>query len=385
MIEPLGSADAIGPPRIGPRRRKALIVALTTLAVAFVLTLGWLVLHPPSVAPQAPPSVVAAAAGALLPPHDWRAVDRKVANLLMTARLQQELILQSRIGVLSGTFRTRVERDFLPWYLSFGRRKLEELDAYNLYARDRLVEWTGGGVQNSAQAKLVATFESEFSRQVLRSDDTRKALRQLGQDLGEGYAGRVAAGLREIQEAEALSFSAWQAYLSQLAPLSYVTSEGQRVSVPVSSLASPDPVWLDLGREMGERVAARFDRMGSIINMSALVDPKGHSIFAAGENAGVYFGSYLVYWTALIILLRSGLIPFNIFGMLLGWLLWESMSWGTWIGFEYLDFEQTRNALAPVIEARAEAYFSQLTPLLADLGPRGPLGVLYQLEDGFGR
>lgn len=336
-------------------------------------------------APPSPPAVAASAAAAgaaAVADHDWPTIDRQVTALLVTARLQQAMALQRRVTALVGTLRGRLDHDFLPWYLSFGRRKFEELGAYNLYARDRMVEWLGGGHQESAQVKLITTFESEFALQVLRPEITKRALREIGRDLADGYANRIAIGLREIQDGAAIPFSAWQTYLSLQPPLVFVDSGGRRHSIALTALTAPDPAWLEIGAAIGDSAAARFERMPSIVDLTALVDAKGRSIFAAGENAAIYFGSYLVYWAALIILLRSGLIPFSVFGFLLGWLLWEVFAWGSWIGVEYLDFEKTRVALSPVIEARAEVYFDHFTVLTADPSPTGPLQALHQMEKG---
>jgi hypothetical protein len=311
---------------------------------------------------------------------DWTAIDRRIAILMTTARQEQAGMLRYRVGVLAKTMHVRVNRDFLPWYLSFGRRKLEELSAYNLYAHDRVVAWMTGERQQSAQIALISTFESEFSRQVIRPDELRHEMQQIGQDLATAYANRIAVGLRAIQDESDISFMDWQTHLAEMPRLSFTDANGHRTYLSMEALAAPHPIWLDLGNEIANNAGARLSRLPSIIDLTTLVDAKGQSIFSVGENAGLYFGSYLVYWLALIILLRSGLVPFSLFGVLLGWLLWETFAWGSWIGFEYLDFEQTRANLAPVIDARASAWLDQFQAMIADGGPSGPLKVLYQFQ-----
>jgi hypothetical protein len=99
-----------------------------------------------------------------------------------------------------------------------------------------------------------------------------------------------------------------------------------------------------------------------------------------GKNAGLYFGSYVIYWIFLIILIRSGVIPISIFGALIGWVLWETFAWGSWIGLEYLDYEQTKAQLEPVIIDRCDIYFTQMRAILTDHSPTGPFKALFQLS-----
>ncbi|MBX9635004.1 MAG: hypothetical protein K2X44_08490, partial [Magnetospirillum sp.] len=378
VLEPVMQAqpqDAeVSPPSSRPWRFKLILAAC---AASFLAAAAFLL---PSasvpVAPLQPVATSPAAIPAIVPSHDWPALDARVVELLSTARLQQSVVLQRRVNAMGGVFRSRVERDFLSWYLSFGRRKLEELNAYNLHARDTLMSLADGERHDSAQLKLITTFESEFTQRVMRPDETRHTLLQLGQEIADGYGNRVSIGLREIQDAAGVPFAVWQAHLAQLPPLFYTTASGERRMVRVDQLASPDPVWLELGREIGDAAMLRVDRMPSVIDLTTLVDKSGRSIFAVGENASIYFASYLVYCFFMILLFRSGLIPFNVVGFLLGWLLWETFSWGSWLGVEYLDFEKTRNALSPVIEARTETHLATLGAVLADSGPGGPLRVL---------
>lgn len=391
MTEPTTESPATDAPALDvpvaatPRRRtRHVVVAAVAAALLAAVTVALWPGHAPR--PATPPPAAAAVDPAAvlserpLPPRDWPAIQTRVAELLTTARLQQSMALQSRVNALATTLRGRLERTFLPWYLSFGRRKLEELGAYNLYARDRLTEWMGGGRQESAQVKLITTFEAEFAKQVLRPDETRHALRRVAQEVADGYANRVAVGLREIQNEAGVPFADWQNFLARQPPLSFIDGQGHRHVVPLAALAAPDPAWVEMGNAIGDAAVLRFDHMPSIVDLTALVDAKGRSIFSAGENAGLYFGSYLLYWAVLIVLLRTGVIPFNIFGFLLGWLLWETFAWGSWIGLEYFDFEKTRAMLTPVIENRSDAYLGYFNATIADTGPTGPLQVLHQLE-----
>lgn len=385
MIDPNAPVGSIEPGQTLPRRGWRLWVAGGAgLLVASVVWLGM-------VTPSSPlrtteqqraesPALLGSAAGRASVSHDWAAIDHDVAELLVTARQRQGLVLRRRIAALVATLRNRVDREFVPWYLSFGRRKLEELGAYNLYARDCLIEWLTGEHQQSAQISMISTFEDEFSRQVVRPDGLRQHLEQIGQEMADDYARHVAVGLREIQDGAGISFADWQTHLAGMPSLSFTGADGRRRSLTMDAFAAPHPVWLDLGSGIGTAAAARFDHLPRIVDLTTLVDGKGRSIFSAGENAGLYFGSYLVYWLVLIGLIRSGLIPFSLFGVLLGWLLWETVAWGSWIGLEYLDFEQTRANLAPIIDVRVDAWLAQLQALIADDGPSGPLKVLYQLE-----
>jgi hypothetical protein len=327
------------------------------------------------------PAVEAAAPAAVpVPAHNWALVDHQVTDVLSEARTRQAAAWRSEILSVSRTMTYRVEREFIPWYLSFGRRKLEELKAYNIHAKDVLVEWITGQYEPSARSALVETFETEFTDRVVRPDDLARDIRRIGREVAESYAADVARGLRGVQDESGLSFVELREYLDRRPPLTYVSADGRVRTIPALALITPHPAWLDLGDEIAAAATTRLDHLPRVVDLATMVDAQGRSIFAVGENAALYFTSYLVYWAGLIILIRTGVIPFSLFSFLLGWVLWETFAWGSWIGLEYLDFEQTRAILSPIIEERAVQWLAQVRSLLADTGPDGPLRALHLLE-----
>ncbi|KOR28042.1 hypothetical protein TI04_11950 [Achromatium sp. WMS2] len=111
--------------------------------------------------------------------------------------------------------------------------------------------------------------------------------------------------------------------------------------------------------------------------------PNGRSIFDIGSNVWTYYGSYVLYWMALVALLRSGLIPVNLFAFLLGWLAWESFVWGSWIAFESFSFEQTKAQLEPIILHQTDTYFAAMRIALTDPSNTGPFQVLWNVEQAW--
>ncbi|MEO5335742.1 MAG: hypothetical protein H7841_02440 [Magnetospirillum sp. WYHS-4] len=368
------------PPRSSNQRRAGL------LALAALLGAGALALldDRPASGPEIPPmpTPVASAFAAPLPPpsaEDWESVDRQIAEILLTARRESQALAQKRISELAHALNERVSSAFLPWYLSFARRKLEELRAYNYYAVDWLHNLATGETRDSGTPALMATFEEQFSEQVMKPEDTRRRLQGIGRETAQEFGSRVARSLQLLQEERGISFAQWNRRLMDLPPLNFTGAAGQPIRMTLNALTAPDPVWHDLGAAIGAGLASRFERVPSIVDKARLVTPKGESIFAVGQHVGLYFGSYVVYWVGLLILVHLGIIPINLFGALIGWLAWEIFAWGSWIGLESLDFEQTRAELEPVILNHADAYFAQVRNLLADLGPSGPFKALLQL------
>jgi hypothetical protein len=328
---------------------------------------------------QKAPEVAPISAPSPIPTANWAAANRDIAEAIVTARLHVMGTTQKQIHEMINAMSGRVEQSFVPWYLSFGRRKLEELRAYNYYASDRLhLLFTGEEIDTSTPA-LTATFEEQFSAQVLSPEETRLALQQIGRRAAQEFGIRAGRELQRLQETHGVSFSNWQKHLAELPPLAFTGRDGRQVQVSLAALAAPDPVWQELGATLGGALTARFERMPSIVDREIMVTKDGESIFSVGKNAGVYFGSYIVYWIFLIILIRTGVIPISIFGALIGWALWETFAWGSWIGLEYLDYEQTKAQLEPVIVERCDAYFAQLRAILTDHAPSGPFKALFQL------
>ncbi len=314
------------------------------------------------------------------PGANWSAADRDIVEAIVTARLHVMGITQKQLNEMVNTMSGRVEQNFLPWYLAFGRRKLEELRAYNYYASDRLhALFTEEEIDTSTPA-LTATFEEQFTAQVLAPEETRLALQQIGRRAAQEFGIRAGRELQRLQEAHNISFSNWRKHLEELPPLAFTGADGRQIKVSLASLAAPDPIWQELGTTIGGALTARFERMPSIVDREIMLTKDGESIFSVGKNAGLYFGSYVIYWIFLIILIRSGVIPISIFGALIGWVLWETFAWGSWIGLEYLDYEQTKAQLEPVIIDRCDIYFTQMRAILTDHSPTGPFKALFQLS-----
>lgn len=310
----------------------------------------------------------------------WAEVDREIAAALATARLRTFGKAQGRFNQMMTATSGLVESDFIPWYTSFARRKLEELQAYNHFATDTARRVFTGEDRDTGTPALIATFEHQFSTRVLKPAESREALRVLARDTVADYAAAVGAEFRRVQKQHDIPFADWTSHLATLPNGSYVGGDGRPIAVPIGLLAGPGPVWNDLTAVVAERLNDRFARLPPIADRDKLVTPDGDSIFAVGKNVSVYFGSYLLYWILLIILIQSGVIPVNLFGALIGWVIWEIFAWGTWIGFEALGFEHTRAALTTTIQAHTDAFFTQARSFIGDFGDSGPFRLFHQLE-----
>jgi hypothetical protein len=366
------------------RRRLGLLAVVLALGLGFLASLVRTGEEGPA-ATILPPGIlpVGSALAAPLPPpsaQDWETVDKAIAGIVAVARQQALSLAQKKVNGLVNVLNERVATAFVPWYASFGRRKLEELRAYNFYALDWLHRLRTGEVRDTGTPALTATFEEQFAEQVLRPEDTRRTLMTIGKETAQEFGGRVAHGLQLLQEERGISFAQWNRHLANMPPLTFTGPDGHPVKLSIVALTAPDPAWHDLGATVGKALVARFDRHPPIADRSRLVTAKGESIFAVGQHAGLYFGSYVVYWVFLLILIRMGVIPVSLFGALLGWVAWEIFAWGSWIGLESLDFEQTRAELEVVILGHADAFFAQFRGQLADLTLSGPFKALWQLS-----
>lgn len=319
------------------------------------------------------------------PPIAWTEVDRELAAALSTARLRAFGKAQVRFSQLMTAVSGRVEHDFIPWYASFGRRKIEELQAYNHFATDKARQFLTGEARDSGTPVLVATFESEFSRRVLKPDEMREAIRVLARDIMADYSSTINEEVRQIQRKHGIPFELWMQHLGAAPTLAYVGEDGRSVEVPIGNLVDPGPVWGELALVTERRLTDRFERLPSIVDHGKLVVSDGTSIFAVGQNVAVYFSTYIIYWIVLFFLVQSGLIPISFSGALIGWIVWEIFAWGSWIGYEALGFEETRAALTTTIQFHADAFFAQARTFIGDFSDSGPFRALYQVERSLSR
>jgi len=348
---------------------------LWLLGVALLATALWVVRSPPRL------SAPFATIGVRVPKP---AIDPAFLATMEAARQESVELGQRRLTGLIGTLSKRVESSFFPHYLSFSRRKLEEIRAYNTFALGQVKAIFGGVRLDAATPILIATFEDDFSDRVLTPPATREALRNVGREVARHYAMLVAMGLQKFQESRGISFAQWQRYLEGIPP-GQVHVEGQAsLDVPLATLAAPDPMRDRLGVAIGTALEGRFTSFPKVTaDLDGLRMPDGRSIFDVGRNVWAYYGSYVVYWIVLIILLRSGIVPINLFAFLLGWLAWETFVWGIWIGLESVDFEQTKIQLEPIILHQTDTYFAGLRAALTDPGGGGPFQILWGVEQAW--
>ncbi|KOR28333.1 hypothetical protein TI05_17125 [Achromatium sp. WMS3] len=198
------------------------------------------------------------------------------------------------------------------------------------------------------------------------------------------YAILVAAGIQKLQESRKVPYAKWQRYLNSIPP-GQVHIEGRPpLNLPIYTLAAPDPMRERLGAAVGAALEMRFKNFPKVTaDLDGLRMPNGRSIFDIGGDVWAYYGGYVLYWLALIILLRTGIIPANLFAFLLGWLAWETFVWGSWIAYESFSFEQTKAQLEPIILHQTDTYFAGLRAILTDPGSSGPFQVLWKVEQAW--
>ena len=352
------------------------LVALAVLIVVLILVRGPSTPVAPVLHPTPPVPTTAA-------PKLSTGMDAEIVAALGSARQESISLGQRRVAALVGTVDERVQTIFVPWYLSFGRRKLEEIRAYNTFAMSWLGGLASGNFQDESRRILIQTFEDEFSARVLTPMETRQALEAIGREVAQDYGTRVTIALQNIQERRSISFAKWQRYLEHLPP-GQIPLAGKQMVVPLTALAAPDPVREVLGENIGRTLVDRFSSYPSVASdYHDLKVHNGRSIFEVGRDAWAYYGSYVIYWIILILLFRAGFLPINLSGAFVGWIIWETCSWGGWIIWESLDFEQTRLQLEPLIVHHCDVYFAGMRSALTDPGPDGPFRVLHVLEQSW--
>ncbi|MGE4219583.1 MAG: hypothetical protein AB7G39_09070 [Alphaproteobacteria bacterium] len=374
----------------GPQGRGAglalSVLVVGTLAIVALIVgvfIASALLRPDDTASRLPPVSAPgpiAAPGPTVVPDD-RPLEVAIADRMTETRGAVASLVAIRIEELVVGMRLRLEEVFLPQYLSFPRRKYQELKAYNAYLLDWVHNLLTGDDRDTSMPALVADFEEAFLSRVVMPDDVRPKLAAAGEEAARIYLVELANGLEALRIRRGLSPGAWQAQLDSLPPLMFPGRDGRAIGVPLASLsASIDRLSAQLGPAIAADMQTRFDRTAVIVDAASLTSESGQNLFNVGSNATVYYMSFVVYWVVLIVLLQSGLLPVNLFGALVGWVVWEILSWGSWILYEWVQFGHTRQTLDPIIRAFAEEYFARLR----EIGAGGSFNALRHIETLFG-
>lgn len=352
--------------------RVGLLVGVILLFGLLTGLLGGLFRTPPPAPPELPRPIVMTQ-----PP----ALEADIAAVLAAARLEVLGHARQQLAELAGDWSRQIEAGFLPSYLAFGRRTFEEIGAYNDYAVALLrglvgLEGTDGGAD-----RLAGNFQEIFEAQVLTITDTTTQLQRIGVETARLYATRVALGLENLRESRRLGYVQWEAHLAALPAMPVMQQDGTLLPFPIAALARPDPLRQRLGDDLGATLQQTFAAYPPITaDREAMRLDDGRSIFEVGQDAPWYFASYVGYWIVLVLLIRAGVIPLNLSGALIGWLIWEVFAWSSWIALEWLDFAHTRAQLEPIILAHTELWITGLHDRLSDPGPGGPFRALMALE-----
>ena len=375
---------------LGPQGRGAgvalIVLAVGALAIVALIVAVFLasaLLRPDPTVAEAPPAVsVPGPAGipVLVVPDD-RPLDVAVAERMTETRGAVASLVAIRIEELVVGMRMRLEEIFLPQYLSFPRRKYQELKAYNAYLVDWFHNLLTGDDRDTSMPALVADFEEAFLSRVVMPEDVRPKLAAAGEEAARVYLVELANGLEALRIRRGVSPSVWQAQLDTLPPMMFPGRDGRSISVPLAGLPSAvDRLSAQLGTAIAADLQTRFDRTAVILDTASLTSPSGQNLFNVGSNAAIYYMSFVVYWIVLLVLLQSGLLPVNFFGALIGWVVWEIFSWGSWIIYEWVQFGHTRETLDPIIRAFADEYFTRLR----EVSSAGSFNALRHIETLFG-
>jgi hypothetical protein len=365
---------AIRPPTAGGAQLFWSAGLLTGLLIVAIAAAIWF--RSPAGSPVVATAQAQAPAGRTGP--DWPTVDAALGAAIAAARQNAERRALERLGLLVESWETRFANSFEPWFFDFQRRKIEEFASYNLHLWDSAARIFSGERPLAAAAWMRRTFDRGFEDYVLDPMSSRALMRQIGTDTARDFALQLSSDLALIRDRHGVPDDQWR---RRIARLPTVQLDLGAWAVPLDRLIALDEGSVNaLGSSIGRVLERRFAGMPPFGDTDILVDQEGRSIFSVGENAYLFYSSWAGYVIVLAILLQSGWISLRLFGALLGWLIWECFSWGTWIFWESKNFEVFREVLAPRMAAHAASYFANMRDLLADPGAAGPFAALYQVE-----
>lgn len=316
-----------------------------------------------------------------LEPPDDRPLAAIVADRMAVAREQALGLAELRIRELRDGMERRFEAAFLPGYLSFFRRKFAEIKAYNTFALDWAHnQWTGEQRDRSTPA-LIASFEDLFIEQVVAPARSRATLDEIGRAVASVYVETLATALETIRQQHGVDPQAWREQLNALPLIFFTGRDGRVLEIRIGDgIDDPQRFSVELGTALAHALHIRFERTTEILDAGRIRFATGESVFFIGQNVKFYYGSFVVYWLGLLILLRLDLVPINLFGAIIGLIIWEVCAWGSWMIYEWWQYDSMRRALEPAIVSFAASYLDRVLDLAIDLPSGGSFQSLRQIE-----
>lgn len=225
---------------------------------------------------------------------DWKAVDQSVKRSLEHAREKAGRYAEVEVRDWIEELHTRVDEDFLPWWLSYINQQAVMLKAAGWWCLDiPLVEGMLGR-QESMEYRLEQLVEQEFNARVLQPRSAQLRIEKITRKTIEAYLYAVQEELDRVQVEFGVREQDWERYLEGL-PATVLTLEANR-QVPLlmkGLTAGSGAAALKIGKALTGRVRELMLRR---MQRELLEDGMRMGGRYAARGAGWWIGGICVVW-----------------------------------------------------------------------------------------
>jgi hypothetical protein len=278
-------------------------------------------------------------------PIAWHEVDGAVAEVLEKARLKTHAYVGERLDRWVQSLVARLDDDFLPWY--FGYLTQQRLGLTAVY--QSMVHWFDGDAL-TADERVTADVQEEFSARVLRPEIAQLEMERLAQDAVRVYVEELRQGLDAIPQQQDIPHAEWERYLEDTAALTSSVEGSRSVDLTLKAVVAGSAAGGTV--VLGKSVQAATAHLGA--KVSGGVAGKAAAGMAAETGAKVAAKSA---------------------GKMLGPAVGAGIIvWDVW------DHYSTREENWPVLRQNLIDYLTEMKTALLDDTEAGVMTVVYRLE-----
>ncbi len=240
----------------------------------------------------------------------WKDIDKEIVSALRTASEAAEKHATLELSKWSSKLQTRIDEDFLNWYLSYWQQQLMGLKAMGYWIVDKKAVEKVFGQQPSMAERITEEIQEEFSKRVLRPQIAQLQIERIADSTIRVYVTELSKNLSAIPDKYSISNADWERYLSDIALLTG-TAEGNRqvalslkiltvsgvtggsvAAVKVSKMIKP------LINKIGTKMTTKAAAKGAVQAATKVATKTGAKVGAkvGGKFLGVIVGVGVIIW-----------------------------------------------------------------------------------------
>lgn len=190
-------------------------------------------------------------------------LDREIVEAIQEARIHAQNKASEELDRWLDELITRVDTSFLPWYFDYFTQKKMEFSTPFIWGFSSIVHWIDPHRSSGNEAidkKLTETFQSEFSKRVLRPKIAQLKLERVTRETTQLYLDDLKNHLSTIQSSYKNPQGQWERYLDDIA-ITIADTEGNISNLSMKVLVGGSTyllakITIPAATKIGSKVAA---------------------------------------------------------------------------------------------------------------------------------